>query len=158
MKKKYMFPIYIITLIIVSIPGYYENEKKEQIKLKEPDYLTDSKTGLKWQNQIYTDEETDLYFTNKTERGYKLQKYINADIYCKNLSIEDLDNWRLPTINELTSAYITASIFKSNPGHWFWSSTDVKDNDKNVDCIDFNGGMQVQCIKARTAYIRCVHE
>jgi len=108
--------------------------------------VTDSVTGLKWQQE---------YATDKT--------WQQALKYCENLNYAGYSNWRLPNKNELASLLSykrgnPSSDFPDMPGESFWtSSTTVCGTTNQAWYVDFGGGY-VLFNKGKTnkLNVRCV--
>jgi len=95
---------------------------------KSGNIVTDSITGLQWQDEPYTMEEDQAY-SQQNETG-KVLSWENAIDYCENLTLDGYSNWRLPNINELNSIvdrnkaqYVTADGFSEIFNVKFASST-----------------------------------
>jgi seryl-tRNA synthetase len=119
-----------------------------------PNIVKDNITGLLWQKSGSKEEKT----------------YEDADKYCKNLELDGLKRWRLPTINEL---YYLADRTKYNPAldsryfksknSWYWSATpySVKANGKYKDhawVVDFADGSYYFYPKSYSFFVRCVRQ
>ena len=126
--------------------GYYQNSKIKYKKLQEPDIYIDNTTGLVWQNQIYKDKK----------RNKKLN-WKEAQSYCESLQIKDLIDWSLPSLSKLESSYKIKRYFKDDPGLFFWTSSNVLNDNNRAYSIDFNGGIVWKTRKDKICYVRCVH-
>jgi len=122
---------------------------------KSGEVVTDRTTGLEWQ---------DNSDTNGTQRVWQ-----DAIDYCKALTLESHDDWRLPNINELKSLIdrskrepaIRENIFKyigTNNYYRYWSSTSVVDDEDNAWVVDFNYGYVYWRNKNDNYYVRCIRE
>jgi hypothetical protein len=103
----------------------YRQEIKERIRgmlaktkgrfvEKEENTITDTKTGLTWSMM---DSQLEL---NECMDYKSAQKYVN------NLSIGKYQDWRLPSVKELTGIYKTEPFFPSWVTKWFWTSSSYK--------------------------------
>ncbi len=146
MKEKTKWVLCLLFLIILMTNGYYQNSKIKYKKLQEPDIYIDNTTGLVWQNQIYKDKK----------RNKKLN-WKEAQSYCESLQIKDLIDWSLPSLSELESSYKIKRYFKDDPGLFFWTSSNVLNDNNRAYSIDFNGGIVWKTRKDKICYVRCVH-
>jgi len=90
-----------------------------------------------------------------------------ADTYCKKLTLGGYKDWRLPTINELTTIVdknnspTINSAFKNKSGDLYWFLWSISTNPKKQNealAIDFDTGDIVSFTKATMFYIRCVRD
>ena len=79
--------------------------------------VTDTKTGLMWQQNLSSTTYT----------------WCNALAHCENLDLADYDDWRLPNVKELQSITLQGlfrpaldSVFTGTIGDIHWSSTTVE--------------------------------
>lgn len=106
-------------------------------------YRTVLLNNLMWQDEEYTQEENDAV----TGRGWEITPYIygksqnwkGAQDYCKNLTLNGYNDWRLPNRDELKSIvdiYRKSTIkkefkfFSQDTG--YWSSETKHSNKKNA--------------------------
>lgn len=61
--------------------------------------------------------------------------WFDAKLYCIALNIDGKTGWRLPTIEELNTAFKSGTDFEN---YWYWSSTLYDDN--RAWGKGFNGG------------------
>ncbi len=114
------------------------------------DVVTDSKTGLEWQ------DDTDAGGITKTWQG--------AIDYCEALNLAGESDWRLPNINELTSLVddtrygpaIDTTAFQNVDSYYYWSSTTNAGITKFAHIVDFSSGGQHDGSKGTNFYVRCV--
>ena len=121
--------------------------------------VTDSKTGLIWQDE-YSDN-------NNTIKSSSWQDAID---YCEALTLGGNNDWRLPNIKELLSI---VDYSKSNPSinavfqntsialsPGYWSSTTLNYPSGTSWCIDWRSGRIMQCGKEQAydilPFSRCV--
>ncbi len=122
--------------------------------------ITDSKTGLMWQDD-YTDNGGSI----------KMSNWSSAIAYCNDLNASGYDDWRLPNVNELASItddqdstepaidivfdQIQFSNLENNP--WFWSSTTFARSSISAWGVCFKDGHVTVHDKIEThRYVRCV--
>ncbi len=118
---------------------------------KSGDVVTDSATGLAWQ---------DNNETNGTQKTWQ-----EAIDYCEALSLDTHDDWRLPNVNELKSIVDRS---KSNPAivtgfeyvqsGYYWSSTSVVGVEDLAWIVVFNYGHVNGHNKDDSRYVRCVRD
>jgi len=110
--------------------------------------VKDNLTGLIWQ---------------KSDDGQK-RDYDSAKQYCSNLSIDGINNWRVPTYNEL---YYLADRSKYNPAintdyfdvstdDWYWTITKTKLTSAKAWIVDFKDGSDYYYYLSLKNYVRCV--
>ncbi len=91
---------------------------------------------------------------------------------CENLSLTinntTLNNWRIPTINELrtildyslSSPAFDTTYFNRDPSNGnervYFSSTTLTNETSYAICIDFHHGIIESCEKAQSKYYRCI--
>ena len=111
--------------------------------------VTDAVTGLQWQDDAVDSS----------------MRWGNAITYCESLDLGGHNNWRLPNINELKSIIDRS---KENPAivdgfeninsSNYWSSTTVKNDQKNAWIVLFSKGYVRRKGKGGGAYVKCVRE
>ncbi len=131
--------------------GYYKKGlERGYTKDSETDIVTDLATQLQWQDVVHSDG---------------INAYINYDIatsYCQNLVQGSFDDWRVPTIKELTylidrgDVNTFANIFENTSSWFYWSSTtNISDQTQNWG-IDFTNGENARKSKAAAGFVKCV--
>ncbi len=131
--------------------GYYKKGlERGYTKDSETGIVTDMATQLQWQDVIHNAGINESIDFNETVS------------YCQNLTQGDFDDWRVPTIKELTylidrgSENTFADIFENIDAKFYWSSTaDILDQTRNWG-IDFANGKNVRNPKNATGSIKCV--
>jgi hypothetical protein len=112
--------------------------------------VTDSTTGLVWQDNADTQTDTN---------------WDDAVIYCENLTQAGLDNWRIPTINELISIYdysltdpkIDTTFTNRSAIKLMWSNNIDSVTTTNAHYISFNGSTGTTAKTTTADYtVRCV--
>ncbi|WP_052746110.1 DUF1566 domain-containing protein [Sulfurovum lithotrophicum] len=110
----------------------------------------DEKTGLIWQD-------------NKSVATVE-KSYVEASNYCKQLSVDGFEDWRLPSIKEL---YTIVDLRRERPAlkngfsmrvdEWFWTATPfVGDPKKEAWKISMRYGEAEPTRQDRMLHIRCV--
>jgi len=121
---------------------------------KSGDIVTDSKTGLAWQ---------DNNDTNGTQRTWQ-----EAIDYCEALDLGGHSDWRLPNVNELKTIIDRTKtqpaivdgfeyVGSSNYGR-YWSSSTFKGDEGNAWIVGFNNGFLDGYPKDFSRYVRCVRD
>jgi len=114
-------------LVARCVRGNGDGEAADEYAVEPPDHysigtdtVTDNYTGLTWQRG----------------RSPSLMSWEEAPAYCAGLTLDGLDGWRVPTLNELASTVnealvggaIVESAFPDNPNgcrepqYWFWAA------------------------------------
>jgi len=110
--------------------------------------VTDNQTGLIWQQ---VDDNTTYSFEN-------------AEVYCSNLSLGSMTNWRLPSILEIyefinaqtTTPAINSLCSASTNAANYWSSSSSAANVSQGWAVDFDSGNSSLGAKTTKNYARCV--
>ena len=121
---------------------------------KSADIVTDSKTGLAWQ---------DNNDTNGTQRTWQ-----EAIDYCEALDLGGHSDWRLPNVNELKTIIDRTKtqpaivdgfeyVGSSNYGS-YWSSSTFKGLEGNAWVVLFDYGVVLGYGKDYSGYVRCVRD
>ncbi|SFV52831.1 Fimh-like protein [hydrothermal vent metagenome] len=126
--------------------------------------VTDSKTGLIWQDDYSNDED----FSERPiwSHGVKSASWAEAIDYCEELTLGGNDDWRLPNRKELLSIVKYSafepsinSVFKSTPNPAYliyWSSTTANNDTSDAHIVDFAYGSTNKYSKHVGLYVRCV--
>jgi len=113
----------------------------------------DSKTGLMWQDEAYTDAE-DGAFKNNTVAG-KAGSLQHAKNYCNTLYYAGHSDWRLPTSDELMELHRKpGQVFTNFRGSDFWTSTPAATGKYYV--VFTADAYRYERKVAESNYIRCV--
>lgn len=158
--KKYIL-IVLITLNFSVKLAYasIDKEVNEQRFENQKEYIYDRFSEIWWQD---TGDNTKLEL-----------EFVDAKIYCKELSVATKKDWRLPSIEEVNSAKGLAKHFKhvkryykNNSSHDYWSSTfdpkkSKRDNDKPYyytyeHYLNSKMGMNIESRWTSNYYVRCV--
>jgi len=115
--------------------------------------ITDNITDLVWQK-----EDNDIDMT-----------WDDALNYCAVLTIDEYSDWRLPSINELStivhfgsnspsidSTYFPNTNFSNNESSYYWSSTEYAFDTDFANTRDFRLGGIGYRYKIFTGFVRCV--
>ena len=150
-------------------------EKLDNIKLcgkvKCERVWRDPDTGLIWQNERYTAEEEEAYDNDDNYGKAGNSEY--AKRYCRDLTLEGYDDWRLPSIDELKTLiagtnnkrshnkydyYLKEALMANTPsnGTTYWSSTANAYNSSNAWYVRFNNGNAYYDNKDYSLFVRCV--
>ncbi len=115
--------------------------------------VTDNTSKLQWQ---------DDNISINTPRSWS-----SANQYCQDLNISGLDDWYLPSIEQLNSivdrnstdtSNLVDSIFTQRGQTVYWSSTLYKPITDNYRTVLFNVGITAYNSIGSTLYVRCVRD
>lgn len=110
--------------------------------------VKDNLRGLVWQ---------------KRDDGKK-RDYKEAISYCKNLSLDGYNDWRLPTYNELyyladrtkKDPAIDTNYFEARTDDWYWTITKTKWDSSDAWLVNFNNGSGYDDGMSDDYCVRCV--
>jgi hypothetical protein len=121
------------------------------------DTVTDNVTGLMWQDNADVKTVTKKYENSDDSTD-------TAFTYCKNLTLGNYTDWRLPTIDELV--YITdkgrvnpaidTTKFNNVASNNYWSSTTNAFFSSSAWVVNFNYGNDYNNDKSSSYFVRCV--
>jgi hypothetical protein len=153
-----------------NIPTVPDMEIEEE-KVVLTDAFLDTDTNLIWQDDIEsaTVSKPWITTTNYSNGNYNDTSGDTASSYCESLQLSGFTDWRLPTLNELTSLVNTnrspaikygieniAPTGRFGEYRNYWSlSTDVS-NSKYASQVNFETGITSSDNKKYTAFVRCV--
>jgi len=130
----------IIAMLIINIGVWAGFSKSGNI-------VTDSTTGLQWQDDAIGSTMT----------------WQSAIDHCEGLSLDSYSDWRLPNVNELKtivdrSKYNPAIVsgFINTSSANYWSSTTYENYSPHAWIVDFNYGYVNHSSKYNSNYVRCV--
>jgi hypothetical protein len=131
--------------------------------VKDIDWKTHEKMDFYKENNSVKNEQSGLIWQDSASVRTENLSYDQAQEYCNNLTLNEHNNWRLPTVKELESilrfdnkSKIT-SEFTHVSSNSFWSSTKGHySNSKRV--INFGNGEVKSLIHEKNAHVRCVSE
>jgi len=114
--------------------------------------VTDSKTGLQWQDD-YSDNGGDI----------KYAKWTDAIAYCEDLTLGGHSDWRLPNKKELLSIVDYGkynpsidTVFTHTASNYYWSSTTRAYYTDLAWIVYFHFGSTYYYPKSDDRYVRCV--
>ena len=114
---------------------------------KSGNIVTDSTTGLQWQDDAVGSTMT----------------WQSAIDYCEALVLDSYDDWRLPNKNELitiidydVSNPAIDNHFQNTISNYYWSSTTHASNTSYAWFVYFNFGGTYYYSKYGSYYVRCV--
>lgn len=142
MKRLFICSSFIIAMSLAA-PAYAKRFSQEKTADGQ-EIVKDSKTGLQW---------TATYATGKN--------WAQAMSYCADLTFGGIQNWRLPTKNELEGLISTdksspASDFPNSSTGWFWSSTSYSTYTDGAWIVHFDFGLSSNGNKNNFNDCRCV--
>jgi hypothetical protein len=106
-------------------------------------------------NNTFTDSYTKLVW----QKDVSVTKYNfeNAIKYCKNLSLDDISDFRLPSIDELESIKkSTANHINKDIEQIFWSSTKKSEKSRYIKVYNFSKDVIKNTTATKRFYVRCV--
>lgn len=135
----------IILLIMIGLSSFLSAEFT-----KVGNVVTDSKTGLVWQDDAVG----------------STMNWQSAIDHCESLSLDTYtEGWRLPNVNELKSIVdrsksnpAIADGFTNTSSSDYWSSTSLVGNERYVWVVDFYDGYVIGFRKGNSTYVRCVRD
>ena len=120
--------------------------------VKKGDVVIDKDRKLMWQD-------------NKSLNSQKQMNWQQARKYCKNLKLAGHKDWRLPTIQELSTIIdldrynpAIAKEFKNVKSDWYWTNTSCASNSNDAWGLYFKYGSDYHDYKNSSAYVRCVRK
>ncbi len=146
--------------------GYYQvGEARSYSRDDSKEIVTDSVTGLQWQDNSEAGTVTKPWVTqaNYDADNYNDTSGDTATTYCTNLSLGGYDDWRLPTRKELVGIVdygrYTHSLdpeFLNVASNSYWSSTTYAGISYGAWFVSFDNGDQYYSDKSNSFYVRCV--
>jgi uncharacterized caspase-like protein len=164
-----------------TIEKNYETRKTINNNIISSRVWKDEQTKLLWQNEPFSNEDVKSYHDRK--KSIRVLNWEDANNYCKNLNIDGIDTFRLPTIKELDTLWVSKydrpnTKYKTNRVNsgnmrqniytvshkgdkftytYFWSSTK---KDLNYNSIDltylYNIAKRNDHSKRKLNYVICV--
>ncbi|MEA3315551.1 MAG: DUF1566 domain-containing protein [Campylobacterota bacterium] len=135
----------ILLILTVYSFGFSEYIKNNGV-------VYDTTTNLYWQDD-YSDNQNSIKKSNWSE----------ALIYCKDLELNNYNDWRLPNIVELTSIVddtkynpAISEVFDNTQSSRYWSSTTNAFYSNGAWGVYFGNGDQNDNNKSDDVYVRCV--
>jgi len=142
--------------------------------------MLDTVTGLCWDKNMSHAGSTKQWATNNTyakptwNDTTKIYSYPNgkanypAFVYCEDLTIDDKDDWRLPTRNELmtlideiggsgsTCISLIGFGFSNCQDNYYWTQDEYKSSTSYVWLVYFSSGLDGTRAKTDYRYVVCV--
>jgi len=123
--------------------------------------------NIKNSKKVWLDGSTGLMWERKTKRNQNFDViWRDAEKYCRTLKISNFRDWRLPSIEEL-STILTSKKYNGKHikkelskriGKWGWYWTSTHANKEEIQLIYFNEGITSIYHKSVKYYVRCVRE
>lgn len=117
------------------------------------------------QNEIVYDAETGLTWQDNAIAASQTRSWDQAVSYCLGLDFAGSTNWRLPTLDELTSIrdFNNQSIhidplFVNTAVEGYWSSTVDSEDPSGAYGMNYHYGVDFWAEKTQPYYVRCVTE
>lgn len=170
----YILRIYLLVfLFIVVTEAKSELKKTGQINIYQKYDDGTYKKGIAFNfnrdsvKEIVVDNITELMWQDTVEVKDSLKKknLTEAIEYCNRLVIDEYDDWRLPTINELKGLVDYSqknisihSIFKNIAPDRYWSLTPKHSSNSNYWWISFDFAEISTEEKSTLCYVRCVRK
>ena len=116
-------------------------------------------------NTIITDKNTELMWESKPIRTVnKMYEWEESIAYCKNLTLANKYDWRLPTLSELLNIakiknindVVKKGFNQLSIISYYWSSTQHEIDKSIYFLVRFDIGSIVSMHKMRTSSVRCV--
>ncbi len=135
-----------IFITILFISSLVFNLNAEYIRDNDKKIVNDTKSGLMWQDDLAGSE----------------MNWDKAKKTCKNLTLGNYHDWRLPTINKLRGIVdknrtnpTLSTVFTSFVSDYYWSSSMIHIKDFYWG-LDFANGNELNYYKLDESYVRCV--
>jgi len=115
-------------------------------------------------NTVISDKKQHIYWQDTVLPKKKNTKdWDDANAYCKRLSLNGMENWRVPTFTELLSIvdYTQADpainpVFTHVAEGTYWTATDFSSTRSRAWTIDFRTGKTFYSYKTTNHAVRCV--
>ena len=138
----------------------------DQSTIEEVDLVRPNNVNLVYStiNNLIWQDDIAAISTKKLWSDGLIMKEYPAKEYCENLSLEGLENWRLPTPQELLKIVDKKNIptlkygFVHKRGENYWSSSEAQDDSSSATVVYFFNGSLNKAIKNSLQYVRCVHD
>ena len=146
------------------VPDTGQNQSYTNTFGEDSDYSCNPHSYTDLGNGIVRDNVTGLEWQQETAPGtYTWQQAID---YCAGLNLGGKDDWRLPTIKELSTLVdsgipypgptINTTYFSGTVASYYWSSTTDADDTYDAWYVDFYDGYVGYGLKTSYGYVRAV--
>lgn len=122
---------------------YNQSEQKELLKKEKNRIYVEKETQLMWQDNLAT-----------KNRSYEKFWY-EAKQYCKNIVLNNYNDWRLPTKDELINLYKDYTKLKYLSKYSYWSSSEFN-NDNTKAWLVRQYSIKYEDKTTYTYQVRCV--
>lgn len=139
-----------------------KNRKLPQKPKVDENVWVDEETGLMWQDEIYSQREIDNYMKHYKKRKDvgKTGSWYHADEYCEGLILNNLSDWRLPSISELDGIKDKTKNFNNRVQFMaMWSNKENQNNASYFSFFAYNKGekkLVYKREKSKVLYFSCV--
>ena len=168
MKKKFIIIFFICFIFIIQGCAFNSNIVLPTVKITTPDErfvdnnngtILDKKTNLMWEK--CSEGLSGKNCASGTANEYTWEKAKNL---AQNTKFVGYDNWRLPTIKELSSIVerakyepaINQNIFPNTKSSYYWSSSVCAGYTDRAWRLDFSDGDAYWHFKTVSYYVRLV--
>ncbi|MCX5904108.1 MAG: DUF1566 domain-containing protein [Proteobacteria bacterium] len=153
-----------VTAIAGPVPDTGQTQSYTYTFGEDSDYTINPHSYTDIGNGVVRDNVTGLEWQQTTAPGtYTWQQALD---YCNSLSLGGKDDWRLPTIKELstlvdssipyTGPTINTTYFPGTAASYYWSSTTYAANTTYAMTVYFNYGYVGNHVKSGSSYVRAV--
>jgi hypothetical protein len=116
-------------------------------------------------DDIVVDKVAKLVWQDNTSVVTVKKNWMDAQAYCKALSLNDKHDWRLPTYDELITivdytkhTLAVMPAFKHIVSEYYWSSTVDSEDKEKIKNIYFGNGCPDGKLKKNLYFVRCVRK
>ena len=115
-------------------------------------------------SDVFIDDTTGLMWQDNSAAKYTKKDWQGALSFCQKLHLAGHDDWRLPTIKELTGVVnlsqndpTVTNGFKNVGGSgYYWSATADDESGEFAWIMNFKRGYEYNNYKTYERYVRCV--
>lgn len=107
--------------------------------------------------------DANLIWQDNCDAGVFKLDWQGAKKYCENLELNSHNDWRLPSVKELSSLTDITKInpainskFKNIKNDFYWSSTPYASNVSGAWVVNFAHGYTFWDLKTKENFVRCV--